>query len=229
MAVNESWTRLARRRTARGGRAAWATTTSARLAGTPAGTAHAARGARRHRGGAHGSRAGFALEYPWPARTGSAGPRCPSCHWTVPRAAPSSRSPTSPSASRPSWTPSGAAQELAHFTRVSTMGELTASLAHELNQPLTGILSQCPGRPAVPGAATPPALGELREILTDIVEDDRRAGEVIQRLRDLLRKGEPNTSSRSPRVGPGRGQARGERRAHPQRHGPLDCPRGLPS
>ena len=78
-------------------------------------------------------------------------------------------------------------QELAHFTRVSTMGELTASLAHELNQPLTGILAN-----AQAGLrfleATPPDLLEIREILKDIVDDDKRAGEVIRRLRSLLRK-----------------------------------------
>jgi signal transduction histidine kinase len=81
-------------------------------------------------------------------------------------------------------------QELAHFTRVSTMGELTASLAHELNQPLTAILTNA--RAALRFLdAVPPQLGELREILSDIAADDKRAGELIQRLRGLLRKGEP--------------------------------------
>jgi two-component system, LuxR family, sensor kinase FixL len=81
-------------------------------------------------------------------------------------------------------------QELAHFTRVSTMGELTASLAHELNQPLTAILTN-----AHAGLrfldAVPPEPGELRAILSDIVDDDKRAGEVIQRVREFLSKGEP--------------------------------------
>lgn len=81
-------------------------------------------------------------------------------------------------------------QELAHFTRVSTMGELTASLAHELNQPLTAILTNARAALRFLDAA-PPDPGELRAILSDIVDDDKRAGEVIQRLRDLLRKGEP--------------------------------------
>jgi signal transduction histidine kinase/integral membrane sensor domain MASE1 len=80
-------------------------------------------------------------------------------------------------------------QELAHFMRVSTMGELTASLAHELNQPLTGILTNAQaGRRFL--EVTPPDLGMLREILSDIIDDDKRAGEVIRRLRDFLRKGE---------------------------------------
>jgi len=81
-------------------------------------------------------------------------------------------------------------QELAHFTRVSTMGELTASLAHELNQPLAAILTNARAALRFLDAA-PPDPGELRAILSDIVDDDKRAGEVIQRLRDLLRKGEP--------------------------------------
>jgi two-component system sensor kinase FixL len=81
-------------------------------------------------------------------------------------------------------------QELAHCTRVSTMGELTASLAHELSQPLTGVLTNAQAARRFLDA-TPPALGEFRDILSDIVEDVKRAGEVIQRLRDLLRKDEP--------------------------------------
>jgi len=80
-------------------------------------------------------------------------------------------------------------QELAHFTRVSTIGELTASLAHELNQPLTGILANAQAALRFLAAKTPD-LGEIQEILRDIVEDDKRAGEVIRRLRGLLRKEE---------------------------------------
>jgi signal transduction histidine kinase/integral membrane sensor domain MASE1 len=80
-------------------------------------------------------------------------------------------------------------QELAHFTRVSTMGELTASLAHELNQPLTAILSNAQAARRLL-ERTPPDLAEVRNALTDIIDDDKRAGEVIRRLRDLLRKGD---------------------------------------
>jgi len=80
-------------------------------------------------------------------------------------------------------------QELAHFTRVSAMGELTASLAHELSQPLSGILTNAQAAQRFLNK-TPPALGELRDILADIVDDNKRAGEVIHGLRDLLRKRE---------------------------------------
>jgi signal transduction histidine kinase len=80
-------------------------------------------------------------------------------------------------------------RELAHLARVAMMGELAASLAHELNQPLTAILSNA--QAALRFLAAPsPDLDEVRAILTDVVEDDQRAGEVIRRLRNLLRKGE---------------------------------------
>ena len=80
-------------------------------------------------------------------------------------------------------------QELTHFMRVFMMGELAASLAHELNQPLTGILANArAGQRLLDGA--PPDLEEVRAILADVVDDGRRAGDVIQRMRDFLRKSE---------------------------------------
>ena len=79
-------------------------------------------------------------------------------------------------------------QDLAHALRVSTIGELTTSLAHELNQPLAAILANAQaGRRMLAAEAKP---GELREILEEVIADGKRAGEVIQRLRELLRKGE---------------------------------------
>jgi two-component system, LuxR family, sensor kinase FixL len=80
-------------------------------------------------------------------------------------------------------------QELAHVTRISTMGELAASLAHELNQPLTAILSNAQAAQRFM-AAKPADLEEVREILKDIVQDDSRASEVIQRMRALVKKEE---------------------------------------
>ena len=80
-------------------------------------------------------------------------------------------------------------QELTHIGRVSAMGELTASLAHELNQPLSAILNNAEvGRRLL--EATVPNLAEVGEILKDIVADDTRAAEVIRRLRALLKKEE---------------------------------------
>jgi signal transduction histidine kinase len=78
-------------------------------------------------------------------------------------------------------------QDLSHVARVSTMGALTTSLAHELNQPLTAILSNAQAAQAVL-ESSPVNLEEIREILADIVQDDKRAGEVIRRLRGLLKK-----------------------------------------
>jgi two-component system sensor kinase FixL len=83
----------------------------------------------------------------------------------------------------------GLRNDLAHAGRVATIGELTASLAHELNQPLTAILSNAQAGQRVLETA-PVDLEEVAEILKDIVEDDKRAGEVIRRLRSLLKKGD---------------------------------------
>ena len=80
-------------------------------------------------------------------------------------------------------------EELAHVTRVSTVGELTTSVAHELNQPLGAILSNADAAEMFL-AADPPALDEVRDILADIRKDDQRASEVIRRMRSLLRKRE---------------------------------------
>jgi PAS domain S-box-containing protein len=80
--------------------------------------------------------------------------------------------------------------ELTHAGRLLTMGELAASLAHEINQPLTAILSNVRAAQRFL-AAEPPNLAEVRAILADVVEDDQRAGEVICRLRSFLKKSEP--------------------------------------
>ena len=79
--------------------------------------------------------------------------------------------------------------ELAHLSRVAMLGELSGSLAHELNQPLTAILSNAQAAQRFL-AQSPPRIDKLAEILTDIVKSDHRAGAVIQRLRSLLRKEE---------------------------------------
>ena len=80
--------------------------------------------------------------------------------------------------------------ELAHLTRVATLGELSGAMAHELSQPLTAILSNAQAAQRLM-ARSEPDLPEIRSILADIVDDDRRAGEVIERLRAMLRKDEP--------------------------------------
>ena len=80
-------------------------------------------------------------------------------------------------------------EELAHLSRVAALSTLSGSLAHELNQPLTSILSNAQAAQRFM-SHDPPNLVELREILGDIVRADRRAGEIIWRLRTMLRRGE---------------------------------------
>ncbi|MBN9689934.1 MAG: hypothetical protein J0M24_06820 [Verrucomicrobia bacterium] len=79
--------------------------------------------------------------------------------------------------------------ELAHVSRLVTVGELTASLAHELNHPQSAILSNAQAGELFL-KANPPALEEVRRILSDIVRDNRRANEIILRLRAFLKKRE---------------------------------------
>ena len=76
--------------------------------------------------------------------------------------------------------------QLAHAVRLATVGELSASIAHEINQPLAAILSNAEAGETLikTGKAR---MEDLQEILTAIRDDDVRAGEVIQRLRKLLR------------------------------------------
>ena len=84
--------------------------------------------------------------------------------------------------------------ELAHVTRVTTLGELAASIAHEVNQPLTGIV--------INGAASlrwlnhqPPALDETRSSVESMIKDAQRASEVIHRVRALSKKTEPEKAA----------------------------------
>jgi PAS domain S-box-containing protein len=80
--------------------------------------------------------------------------------------------------------------ELAHINRVSMMGELAASIAHEVNQPLTGIVSN--GSACLRWlAGDAPNLEEARDAVRDIVRDGKRAGEVITRIRALTKRSAP--------------------------------------
>lgn len=77
--------------------------------------------------------------------------------------------------------------ELAHVNRYSTVGELTTSIAHELNQPLGSILTNAETAEIMLGSSSPD-LDEIRQIISDIRRDDQRASEVIRRLRAVLKK-----------------------------------------
>jgi PAS domain S-box-containing protein len=78
-------------------------------------------------------------------------------------------------------------EELAHVTRVAMMGELTTSLAHEINQPLTAILSNAEAAQRFLSQASPD-ISEVRQILEDIIRDDRRANDVVRKVRALVKK-----------------------------------------
>jgi PAS domain S-box-containing protein len=80
-------------------------------------------------------------------------------------------------------------RELERLGRANLLGELISTLAHEVNQPLAAILSNAQAARRFLGAGSlyPE---DLREILDDIVRDDKRAGEVIQRLRLMLSNGD---------------------------------------
>ena len=84
--------------------------------------------------------------------------------------------------------------ELAHVARVMTLGELTASIAHEVNQPLAAVVTN--GQAGLRWLALKtPRLDEARAALERIVRDGNRASEVIQRIRALAKKTEPQMVS----------------------------------
>jgi PAS domain S-box-containing protein len=80
--------------------------------------------------------------------------------------------------------------DLAHVSRVTTMGELTASIAHEINQPLSAIVNNANACRRLL-ALSPPDIDEVRQAVTDIADLGTRAGEVISRIRTFMKKAIP--------------------------------------
>jgi C4-dicarboxylate-specific signal transduction histidine kinase len=80
-------------------------------------------------------------------------------------------------------------RNITHLTRVAMLGELSGALAHELQQPLTTILCNAQAAQMLIAKGCPD-VKELRELLEEIVKDDRHAGEIIHSLRALLLRGE---------------------------------------
>jgi PAS domain S-box-containing protein len=80
--------------------------------------------------------------------------------------------------------------ELAHANRVATMGQLTASIVHEVSQPIAATRLNAQAALRWLGAQ-PPNLNEVRQILGQITDDSKRAGDVIGRIRDLIKKAPP--------------------------------------
>ena len=118
--------------------------------------------------------------------------------------------------------------ELAHVLRVATMGETVAQIAHEINQPLASIANFANGlvarfdRGRIDVAA-------MRAVADEIAGEALRASEVIRRLRDFLRKGDPQARAlRRQRAGARRGASR-RTRDPPARHPPRSPPRAAPA
>ncbi len=87
-------------------------------------------------------------------------------------------------------------QALEHLSRVATLSELSGALAHELNQPLAIIMSNAEAAQLLL-RQDEPDLEEIRAILGDIVDADQRAGDVILRLRRLLKRGQAQREAQS--------------------------------
>lgn len=81
--------------------------------------------------------------------------------------------------------------ELAHVGRVSEMGTLASSLAHELNQPLTAVATYCESaRDLLDGDPDAETLGMVKEALDEAAQQAIRAGQIVRRLRDFMSTGE---------------------------------------
>jgi C4-dicarboxylate-specific signal transduction histidine kinase len=80
--------------------------------------------------------------------------------------------------------------QLAHANRVATMGQLTASIAHEVQQPIAATVTNAEAALRFLGAPRV-ELDKVRQILNDIVKDVNRASKVISRVRDLIKKAPP--------------------------------------
>jgi signal transduction histidine kinase len=80
--------------------------------------------------------------------------------------------------------------ELAHVNRVTTMGQLAASIAHEVNQPISGMVTNADAALSWLGGQ-PPNLEKVRYSLDEIIKDGNRAGDVVGRIRDLIKKVPP--------------------------------------
>lgn len=80
--------------------------------------------------------------------------------------------------------------QLAHVSRVTAMGTLATSIAHELNQPLTAVANYVETSRDLLAAPTPETLEIVREALTECAEQSVRAGQIVRRLRDFISRGE---------------------------------------
>ena len=98
---------------------------------------------------------------------------------------------TSPSAARSRTACTAPRRELAHVARVATLGELTASIAHEVNQPLAAVVTNGEACLRWLGRAVPD-IGQARSSVEHMISNGQRASEVVRRLRALSRKSDPS-------------------------------------
>ena len=77
--------------------------------------------------------------------------------------------------------------ELAHANRVATMGQLTASIAHEVNQPIAALLTNA-GTAVRWLARQPPNLEKAKPLIDRIISDGKRAADIVSRIRDFSKK-----------------------------------------
>jgi two-component system, LuxR family, sensor kinase FixL len=80
--------------------------------------------------------------------------------------------------------------ELAHVSRISAMGTMATSLAHELNQPLTAVANYVEAARDMLAAPTPETIAIVRDALDDAAQQSVRAGQIVRRLRDFISRGE---------------------------------------
>jgi PAS domain S-box-containing protein len=85
-------------------------------------------------------------------------------------------------------------RQIARLQRLAAMGEFAAAMAHELKQPLAAIMTNAEVAQKQLDSVSPP-LSELRDIVSDILEDDKRASEAIDRIREFMTKRQPRTHS----------------------------------
>ena len=115
--------------------------------------------------------------------------------------------------------------ELAHANRVATMGQLTASIAHEVKQPIAATATNAAAALRWLGAQ-PPNLEEARQALDRIVNDAMRAGDIIGRIRDLIKKAPCAQGQRGHQRGDPRGDRADPRRGGQDRRLGADAARG---
>jgi len=83
-------------------------------------------------------------------------------------------------------------EELVHVARVSELGQVSAGIAHELNQPLSALLNYANAAKRLAGSGAPDAIEKVQAVVVKIAAQAERAGQTVRRMRDFLEKGSGN-------------------------------------